>query len=199
MKRMIWCACLLFSMTLITEAQTKGKTGVKKHQASTNKSTVKKTQPKTNLNIKNNPSLDTSTVLTSTGAYPAYRSTEAEAGRLQIADPTIRTYNQRAFVNTQLDIPGSGIIGMPKLVYGINHGHIIFRSTDSPTIGTSTGSGSVGTGTNVGPIGTAGHAIGVNGKNPYAGTDIYGLPIRDANISRLSVEGARPIGVRIKY
>ena len=45
---------------------------------------------------------------------------------------------------------------------------------NAPTIGSSTGPGSVGTGTSIGTMGTSGNGLGVNGKNPYAGPNIYG-------------------------
>lgn len=197
MKRVLWCAGLLLALTIGADAQTKGKTGLKKGQVTQNKSTAKKTSAQKNLNNKKTDTRETN-VLSSTGTYNAYATPAAEAGRLQIADPTIRILNERANSNNAPEISGSGIIGMPKLAYGIANGHILFRSTDAPTSGTSTGSGSVGTGTNVGPVGTAGHAIGVNGKNPYAGPGIYGLPMADENFTRASTEGARPRGIRRK-
>jgi hypothetical protein len=198
MKQVIVCAGFLLLGALGAEAQTKAKTEAKKGQVTKNANVAKKSQikksPDNNLNTKG----ANTTVLSSTGSYSAYGTPAVEAGRLQISDPTIRTFNERAFSRTTPAIEGSGIIGMPKLAYGVANGHILFRSTDAPTSGTSTGSGSVGTGTNVGPVGTAGNAIGVNGKNPYAGPGIYGLPIEDENFTRASTEGARPKGIRRK-
>lgn len=198
MKQVIVCISFLMIGALAADAQTKGKTGAKKGQVTKSTPVAKKGQGRKNLDINNNTTRGSTTVLNSMGSYKAYGSPGAAADRLQIADPTIRTLNERAFSRTVPEIEGSGIIGMPKLAYGVANGHILFRSTDAPTSGTSMGSGSVGTGTNVGPVGTAGHAIGVNGKNPYAGPGIYGLPITDENFTRASAEGARPKGIRRK-
>lgn len=197
MKKVIVCMSFLFLGALGADAQTKGKTGAKKGQVTRNASGAKKAQAKKNLSNNSNTS-GTTTVLNSIGTYNAYGRNAAPAGRLQISDPTIRALNERAFSRTMPEVEGSGIIGMHKLAYGVANGHILFRSTDAPTSGTSTGSGSVGTGTNVGPVGTAGHAIGVNGKNPYAGPGIYGLPLNDGNINRASSEGSRPRAIRQK-
>lgn len=198
MKKVIVCISFLVIGALGAEAQTKGKTGAKKGQITANRNTLNKAQPNKNLNNKDNKSSDNTTVLSSIGNYNAYGSADAPSGHLRISDPTIRTLNERAFSRTTPEINGSGIIGMPKLAYGVANGHILFRSTDAPTSGTGTGSGSVGTGTNVGPVGTAGQAIGVNGKNPYAGTGIYGLPLNDENTTRLITEGSRSKGIRKK-
>lgn len=197
MKRVIICFGFLLLGALGVDAQTKGKTGAKKGQVNKTAPVAGKAQSGNNLNNNRNSGNRGTTVLSSTGAYSAYGNSSA-AGRLQISDPTIRTLNERAFSRTAPEVNGSGIIGMPKLAYGVANGHILFRSTDAPTLGTSTGSGSVGTGTNVGSVGTAGNALGVNGKNPYAGPGIYGLPLGDENVTRPSTEGARLKGVRRK-
>lgn len=198
MKKVIVCISLLVIGVLGAHAQTKGKTGTPIGQVTRNASESKKTGAKKNLSDNSHNTSGTTTVLNSMGTYNAYANGSAPAGRLQISDPTIRTLNERSFSRTSPEVLGSGIIGMPKMAYGVANGHILFRSTDAPTSGTSTGSGSVGTGTNVGPMGTAGHAIGVNGKNPYAGPGIYGLPFNDENVNRAYTEGARPKGIRRK-
>lgn len=198
MKKVIVCIGFLVIGALGADAQTKGKTGAKNGQVTRNATGAKKAQVKKNLRDNNNNNSGTTTILNSIGTYNAYGRNAVPTGRLQISDPTIRTLNERASSRTIPEVEGSGIIGMPKLAYGVANGHILFRSTDAPTSGTSTGSGSVGTGTNVGPVGTAGHAIGVNGKNPYAGPGIYGLPLNDENVTRASTEGARPRGIRRK-
>lgn len=198
MKKVIVCISFLFIGTLGADAQTKGRTGAKKGQVTRNATEAKKAQVKKNLRENNNNTSGTTAILNSIGTYNAYGRSAAPAGRLQISDPTIRTLNERASSRTMPEVEGSGIIGMPKLAYGVANGHILFRSTDAPTSGTGTGSGSVGTGTNAGPVGTAGHAIGVNGKNPYAGPGIYGLPLNDENVNRPSTEGARSRGIRRK-
>jgi hypothetical protein len=114
-------------------------------------------------------SLDTTVNLTSSGAYQA----RAAATRLYIADPTIRTFNNRVFSGAHID-GEKAIIGIPKLQTGVAHGHILFYPTSSATLGTNTGSGTVGTGTSLGNVGTGERVIGVNGKNPYAGPGMYG-------------------------
>lgn len=190
MKRIIMGAGLLLMLTIGAEAQTKGKTGVKKQQAFRSKNVTNKTVVQKNLTNNYNKPEGGTTVLNSTGTYKAYGGTNREAAQLQISDPVVRTLNERAAAPADASVPGSGIMGMPKLTYGIAHGHLLFRSTDAPTLGTSTGSGSVGTGTNVGPVGTAGNALGVNGKNPYAGPGIYGLPIRDDNFTQTLIDKA---------
>lgn len=198
MKQVMACISFLLLGAIGAEAQTKGKAVAKKGQVTNGNSVTKKSQGKNNLNNSFKATTGNTTVLTSSGTYNAYGSSDAAAGRLQIADPVIKSLNVRAYSRTVPEVEGSGIIGMPRLAYGVANGHILFRSTDAPTSGTSTGSGSVGTGTNVGPVGTAGHAIGVNGKNPYAGPGIYGLPLTDENFTRATTEGARPKGIRRK-
>lgn len=198
MKQVIVCISFLLIGALGAEAQTKDKTGAKKGVATKSTPVAKKAQGSKNLNNSNNSTPGSTIVLNSMGTYNAYSSSNAAAGRQRISDPTIRALNERAFSHTAPEIEGSGIIGMPKLAYGVANGRILFRSTDAPTSGTSTGSGSVGTGTNAGPVGTAGNTIGVNGKNPYAGPGIYGLPLTDENFTRASTEGARPKGIRRK-
>lgn len=197
MKQVVLCVSLLLSMVLGAAAQTKGKTGMKTQQVSQSKSVINKTSSKKNLSNKNSRT-DAPTVLNSTGTYKAYGNSNTEAGQLRIADPVIKTLNERAAAPAEADVLGSGIIGMPKLTYGIANGHILFRTTDAPTLGTGTGSGSVGTGTNVGSVGAAGNALGVNGKNPYAGPGIYGLPVTNENFSKPTIEGEQPRGVRRK-
>ena len=63
---------------------------------------------------------------------------------------------------------------MPKRAYGFAKGHIVLRSSDATSTGANTGSGAVGTGTSPGGMGTMGRSLGVNGKNPYAGTGMWG-------------------------
>ena len=198
MKHVIVGISFLLIGALGADAQTKGKAGAKKAQVTRSAPVAKKAPGKRNLNNNNHSTPGSPTILNNVGTYNAFGRSTSAAGRLQIADPTIRTLNERANSRTAPEVEGSGIIGMPKLAYGVANGHILFRSTDAPTSGTSMGSGSVGTGTNVGPVGTAGHAIGVNGKNPYAGPGIYGLPLTDENFTRASTEGARPKGIRRK-
>ena len=106
--------------------------------------------------------------LQDTGTYPA-RAT----GFPRIADPTINLMRARAF-GADADL---GDLGLPRGTNGFANGHIILKPAGARSTGTSTGSGSVGTGTSPGSIGTSGPAMGVNGKNPYAGPGIYGTGI----------------------
>jgi hypothetical protein len=101
----------------------------------------------------------------------------AATRRFTISDPVVNFYNGRvtgSIADEDVDRP---IIGMPKLRYGVAHGHLLFYNTTSPTIGGLTGSGSVGTGTSSGNAGS-GATTGVNGKNPYSGPGIYGNRVR---------------------
>lgn len=198
MKRVLIYTCVFLSLALCAEAQLQGKTGVKKQQATTEKSVTNKKEYKLNRSNPVNANLNNTTILNSTGTYKALGNPKSGTGQLMISDPTIRTLNQRANMPYTSDVPGSGIIGMPKLTYGIANGQIIFRNSVAPTLGTSTGSGAVGTGTNVGAMGTGGNVMGVNGKNAYAGPGIYGLPINNVTGPKPTVEGTRPKGVRIK-
>ena len=134
--------------------------------------------------------------MSSVGTHNALADTAAAATPFRIFDPTVRTFNARATIAADVPVEGSGIIGMPKLTYGIANGQILLRSTGAPTMGTSTGSGSVGTGTNPGALGTGGNVIGVNGKSPYAGPGIYSLPVTDERrgatpVSAAAAESAR--------
>jgi hypothetical protein len=198
MKRIILCICVLCSLALSVTAQTNGKNGIKKQQSTTKKGVPNKGTNKLNKSNLANTSRQNTTVLSSTGTYNALGNLNTDSGRLIISDPTIRTFNQRAFTPMNSDVPGSGVIGMPKLAYGIANGQIIFCTSVAPTVGTSTGSGAVGTGTNVGAVGAGGNVMGVNGKNAYAGPGIYGQPLINVTGPKPTVEGTRPKGVRLK-
>lgn len=198
MKRILVCIGVMCSLALSAGAQTKGKSGVKKQQPTSNKNVSNKATNKLNKANQLNTQSQNTTILSSTGTYNALGNPNAEAGRLTISDPTIKIFNQRAFASAITNVPGSGVIGMPKLTYGIANGQLIFRTSVAPTLGTSTGSGAVGTGTNVGAVGTGGNVMGVNGKNAYAGPGIYGQPIINVTGPKLTTEGTRSKGVRIK-
>ena len=131
-------------------AQQKGKTPGKKTATATKKNATVPVQ------------------LQHTRAYPA-RAT----GVPQIADPTIHLMRARAS-GADVDL---GDLELPKGTNGFANGHIILKPAGARSTGTTTGSGSVGTGTSPGSIGTSGPAMGVNGKNPYAGHGIYGTGI----------------------
>ena len=93
--------------------------------------------------------------------------------RLNIADPTIKAFNQKA-AGADLKLSGSGIVGMPNGTYGFANGKIFLRSTTATSPGTAYGSGGVGTGTSINSIGTSEATIGVNGKSSYAGPWLWG-------------------------
>lgn len=148
------------------QAQTGKK--ISKQQTAKKKSTAKKatTQAAT---------VKTGTVtLTSSSTNKAYN--HAAAVRFSIADPTINALNQRAAGNN-VPVSSSGIVGMPKRTYGFANGKILLRNTTATTPGTSYGSGAVGSGTTILGVGTSENAIGVNGKNPYAGPWLWGSKV----------------------
>ncbi|RYY67050.1 MAG: hypothetical protein EOO12_02365 [Chitinophagaceae bacterium] len=102
----------------------------------------------------------------------------AQGERFSIADPFLTLYNGRAAGALPLDEPVRPIPNIPRLRYGVAHGHLLFYNTTATTHGGNTGSGSVGTGSSTGNVGTNGVAQGVNGKNPFAGPGIYGNRVR---------------------
>ena len=169
----IFCLC-----SSVAVAQTGTKKGAAKRQSSAPR--------KAKLAV-----ADTSFMLMSTGSNNALR--ETATSRYTIADPTIRTFNTRAFTNVVPD-DEKAIIGIPKIRTGIAHGRILFYPTTSATSGANTGSGTVGTGSSLGIVGTSGAGLGVNGKNPYAGPSIYGTPIV-SDIQRPSAS-SRPVNYK---
>lgn len=116
-------------------------------------------------------------LLNSTTNNAAYGGTTAQ--RFSIADPTINALNRQAAGNAPV-VSESGVVGMPRRTYGFANGKILLRPTTAPTSGTVYGSGSVGTGTTIMGVGTGENALGVNGKNPYAGPWLWGSrpPVR---------------------
>lgn len=124
----------------------------------------------------------------SIGNYAAYPPAVNKG--LYIADPTIRTLNERAASGRS-----AKIIGVPKLTYGVANGNIIFYNTGANTSGSYTGSGAVGTGTSVGRAGAVGPAMGVNGKSPYAGPGVWGTTIgvdyRGPNRLEQAIQGVK--------
>jgi hypothetical protein len=148
-------------------AQPRNQKGVKKEQS---RKVTKISKKRKDANKMIGPQISTSLVDNSTHAGKAK---EYASAPLKITDATVNMLNQRA-KGMGFPISGSGILGMPKVTYGIAKGKLLLRTTDAPTIGSSTGPGSVGTGTSIGTMGTSGNGLGVNGKNPYAGPNIYG-------------------------
>jgi hypothetical protein len=116
--------------------------------------------------------VDASTThMQSTRTYAAMAN--RDTANLFIADPVIQAYNMRSN-GANVRLSGSGVIGMPRGSYGFANGQVLLRSTGATSIGGITGSGSVGTGSTPGSPGTSGSALGVNGKNVYAGPSIWG-------------------------
>jgi hypothetical protein len=121
--------------------------------------------------------------LTNTGAYQARRPLSNS-----IYDPTIRAMNNRTEYGGVPLFGKKSLLALPKGTYGFSNGQVWLRTTDATSIGGITGNGSVGTGSSNGGVGTSGAAIGVNGKNPYAGPAIWGsaqgLKVQDSVLRR---------------
>lgn len=133
--------------------------------------TVKKKVAEKKVSRKASVSNKNTITLASASDNQAYGN--APVRRFSIADPIINLLNQRA-AGTHVPFRSSGIIGMPKGMYGFANGKIFLRSTTATSSGTAYGSGAVGTGTTIGGLGTSENVIGVNGKNPYAGPGLWG-------------------------
>jgi hypothetical protein len=156
--------CCLFSQAV--EAQTKKK-----------RTPSKTVQQKPS----NNPAK--SRQLNSTASYPAkgpaiptstlgWRNLHINSSQ-GISDPVVRTLNNRANGNLET-IDFREFMGYGRGTNGFKHGHILLRPTGSTTSGGITGSGTVGTGSSLGNVGVHGVAVGVNGKNPFAGPGMWG-------------------------
>jgi len=172
MKTVALCFLLFLSMAAVTTAQTTLKKLSAKEQTEF-KSNQNKKQTGQGINNKGVPNITYTLSDTSTNAAFANRQS---VGRLQIADPIIQTLNAKAN-GAEINISGSGMIGVPKGTYGFANGRISFYQVGSTSTGTITGNGSVGTGSSPGGIGTLGPVIGVNGKSPFTGTGPYGTRI----------------------
>jgi len=160
------CISILFLFCISAEAQTK-KSSAKKTTA---KNTVAKEAAK-----KNDSGKTTSTVqLTDTAGYNAKTLPATFNNQLFIADPTVKALDARA-EGARIRISGSGVAGMPRGSYGFGNGQFRLYPSGATTSGGITGNGSVGTGSFSGSIGTHSAVIGVNGKSPYAGTNMWGL------------------------
>lgn len=128
------------------------------------------------------PDAGTTFILQSTGTYPARWPINFPSTTYQIGDPLLLTLDARAN-GSDIRINNSGIVGMPKRAYGFANGKLMLRSNGATTFGTQTGSGAVGTGTSLGTFGSNGPAMGLNGKSPYAGMNMWGNA-RNLNIAR---------------
>ncbi len=166
MKALIFCCCCLIFFSESSVAQTKKKKTTKKAQVNR--------QATINKAVDAGSATGTTITLFSSSANAAY-APKPGATSLRIADPTILTLKERA-AGTNVSISPSGIVGMPKRMYGFANGKLFLRSSDATSTGSTTGSGAVGTGSAVGTIGVSGTAIGVNGKSPFAAPSIFGIP-----------------------
>ena len=167
MKRIIlFFLVVLLALVTTASAQNKPRAKAAKQYTVTKKKPAKKTNNKANTT----ESRQETVTLNSVSASEAYGSVSRY---FTIADPTINALNMQAN-GSDIKISSSGIAGMPKLAYGLANGKILLRNTTATSSGTIYGSGAVGTGTTIAGIGTSENAIGVNGKNPYAGPWLWG-------------------------
>lgn len=166
----VWIGMLLiWAMSADAQVKTKSKT------VATKKTTITKTiAPAQNPNR-----------LMQMGNYQAKGAGSLINNRTtySISDPTIKAFNLRAN-GAPIEMDGKEVLGVPKMVYGLGNGQLLFRSRGATTSGTGTGSGTVGTGSSTGPIGMHGIALGVNGKSPYAGPIMDGMIVTDINKER---------------
>ena len=172
MKSGLWWTGVLVLWAAVADAQAKKGT-IKRDKKTTTTTTQKVTPAGNTTSIQH---------LISRGQYGAkgYRSMRGTSFPYGISDPTVNTFNQRAN-GAPIEFDGKSIIGVPKIVYGVGNGQILFRSRGATTSGTGTGTGTVGTGSSLGPIGTNGLSLGVNGKSPYAGPIMDGIIVTDVN------------------
>lgn len=171
MKRMIILIFVVFTGFDPVAIAQKGNQVRQQKKAKQNTATAREMQRK------NTTDPDTVSLL-SIGRNEAYDSNFGK--HFTITDPTINALQQQAYGNTRIVSP-SGVVGMPRRAYGFSNGKILLRPTTAPSSGTLYGSGSVGTGTSLMGLGAGERAIGVNGKNPYSGTWLWGSksPIRN--------------------
>lgn len=165
MKKILMCVSMLFWFCG-AEAQTK-KSPAKK--TSTKSSVAKKPAKK-----KEASQTTTTFTLTDTAGHSAKEAPATFNNQLFIADPTAKALDARA-EGMPIRISGSGIVGMPRGSYGFKNGQFRLYPSGATTSGGITGNGSVGTGSFTGSIGTHSSVMGVNGKSPYAGSNMWGL------------------------
>jgi|GEM_PF-1033279 len=165
---------ILLSIYLLSantgDAQTRKKNAAAKTQQQTKSTITKKTDSTAQLKNTNSynakaPALPSSTF--------GWRGTPVLGDNKSIADPVLRTLNNRANGAT-VDIDFREFMQIGRGTYGLKHGHILLRPNGSTTSGGITGSGTVGTGSSLGNVGVHGTAIGVNGKNTYSGPGMWG-------------------------
>lgn len=180
MKRGIWSVGLAILWATAAPAQTKNKTAKKDKAPAANVQVVPQAQQP-----------EARTGATTWGHYQAKTFRNEGYNNLTISDPTVRTLNMRAH-GVQVPWDSKDILGVPKIVYGVGNGQILFRSRGATTSGTGTGSGAVGTGSSTGPVGTHGYIMGVNGKSPYAGPIMDGIIVTDINETRHYLPPRKP-------
>jgi hypothetical protein len=171
---------LLLMITASAQAQANKKPSTKKSTSA--KPIVKKA-------IVAKPLANTKTfTYKSAASYTAKRPVFASnvPATFTIADPTINAFRLKNSTNGNYDLTNRQIIALPKGSYGIANGRITLTPLGARTSGSFTGSGSVGTGTSAGIVGTAGPAMNVNGRNPYAGNNLYGLQAPKEKLSTSS-------------
>jgi len=170
MSRKIWCAGIGILIAAVATAQTTPHKNAAKHPVTNNQHKTSKITADNAVNAKGS--------LFNTGSYKAKAGNRYLSGynSLQIADPVIKIFNERAN-GYDTSFNRSGIIGVPKRTYGLANGHLVFRSSGATSSGTMTGSGSVGTGSSPGSMGMGDQVQGVNGKSPYAGPGMWGTKV----------------------
>ena len=172
MKRAIWSVGLAILWATAAPAQTKSKTEQTNKKAAAAVQVVPPVQVPQGVHN-----------LTTWGQYNAKRGLSSSNSAFTISDPTVRTLHLRA-QGAPVPPDGKDILGVPKIVYGLSNGQIIFRTRGATTSGTGTGSGAVGTGSSTGPLGMHGFVPGVNGKSHNAGPIMDGMIVTDIQESR---------------
>lgn len=170
-------AFLVIGIAVVSEAQTPA--GKKPANQQTAKQVQIKPVAVKSRSAGNNSSTVVLRSVSENKAYaPGYRP-------FVITDPTVTTLNLRA-AGVTAPVSRSRIAGMPKGTYGFANGKLFLRPTTAHSSGTVSGSGAVGTGTTILGVGTGENTPGVNGKNPYAGTWLWGdrLAIRPTAATR---------------
>jgi hypothetical protein len=159
---------ILFGFSILlnqeADAQTKSKRIPSKNNSITKKPALKQNLSSNTSYPAKGPAIPTSTL--GWRNAPLYNTQS-------VNDPIVRRLNER-FYGTGNNIDFRKFMGIGRGTYGFKHGHITLKPNGSTTSGGITGSGSVGTGSSLGNVGVHGAAVGVNGKNPYAGPGMWG-------------------------
>ncbi|HEX2532334.1 MAG TPA: hypothetical protein VHK69_01290 [Chitinophagaceae bacterium] len=117
-------------------------------------------------------------------------------GTLRIADPVVLTLKERAADPAGARRADARPLGAPKGAFGIADGRITLMPAGARTLGGITGSGTVGTGTSTGVLDMRGPATGLNGKNPYAGTSVYGTAVTGIGLNIQPADSLRTVSPR---